>query len=334
MAILYLTEAGTSLKKEGYLLKITKNGVDIAKTSLEKLEAVVLFSGAHITSPVMIELLKREIPLTYLSSKGEFYGRLESTSGINIERQILQFQRSQDKSFCLEMSKKLILAKVKNGVVVLKRFNRNKKISGVDEKIREIQNVYVSIEKAENLETLMGIEGSIAKQYFSILGEIVPDEFKFLKRSKQPPKDPFNSLLGFTYTLMLYEIYSTLVSKGLHPYIGVMHKIKKGHPALASDLIEEWRSSFCDSFVISIISNKIINKEDFVFDEKSGGVYLNEEKRKIFIKKFEERMKASFSYITNDNTSNVRDAILHQVNLLVKSIENNDVNAYRSMIIR
>ena len=334
MRILYLTEAGTTLKKDGYLLKITKNGKEISQTSLEKLDAVVLFSGTHVTSPVTMELLKREIPLTYLSSKGEFFGRLESTSGINIERQMLQFQRSQDESFCLNMAKNIILAKLKNSVVILRRYSRDKGLSEVERLIEEISHSYYSIEISPNLKNLLGIEGANAKKYFSALGKMVPDAFAFSKRSRQPPKDAFNSLLGFSYTLMLYEIYTVLASKGLHPYIGIIHKVKKGHPALASDFIEEWRSSFCDSFVMSIVANKIIEEQDFTQDQVSGGVYLNNDKRKVFIRKFEERMRKNFSYVNQNNGNTVRETIAYQVNLLVKAIENKEPNNYKPIIIR
>ena len=84
----------------------------------------------------------------------------------------------------------------------------------------------------------MGYEGIISRTYFSALGGIVPEDFKFEKRSKMPPRDPFNSMLSLGYSMLFNEILSDLIAVGLHPYVGFMHKIAKGHPVLASDLID------------------------------------------------------------------------------------------------
>jgi len=89
----------------------------------------------------------------------------------------------------------------------------------------------------------MGIEGAASSRYFSALRTLLEDEWGFEKRQKQPPPDPVNSLLSYGYTLLFYNIYAMVRMHGLHPYIGFLHKLRDGHPALVSDIQEEFRAT-------------------------------------------------------------------------------------------
>ena len=51
---------------------------------------------------------------------------------------------------------------------------------------------------------------AIAKHYFRALGHLVPDEFAFTKRTRRPPLDPFNTMLSFGYTLLMYDLYTAV----------------------------------------------------------------------------------------------------------------------------
>lgn len=336
MASLYLTEEGTHLTLKDNRIVIKKSSETLKEVSLEKVDNIVLIGNISITSPLSIELLEREIPVNWLSSTGKFYGRLEPTTRVNIARQREQFRCSDDNNFSLELAKTFIVGKVKNCQVVLRRYNRNFEYEDVQENIEELKRYIIKISEAETIEQLLGYEGNSAKLYFNSLGKMVRDEFKFNKRTRRPPKDKFNCLLSLGYTLLLYEIYTAIINKGLHPYCSFLHKIRNGHPALASDLIEEWRPTIVDSLVMNLVQTKIITPDHFLpQDETTGGVFLTKEGLKIFIKKFEDRLKQLNSYLTYvDYPLSFRESLQFQVGALVKSIEEKDTNIYRAVLIR
>lgn len=336
MASLYLTEEGTHLTLKDNRIVIKKSSETLKEVSLEKVDNIVLIGNISITSPLSIELLEREIPVNWLSSTGKFYGRLEPTTRVNIARQREQFRCSDNKDFLLELAKTFIAGKVKNCQVVLRRYNRNFEYEDVQENIEELKRYIIKISEAETIEQLLGYEGNSAKLYFNSLGKMVRDEFKFNKRTRRPPKDKFNCLLSLGYTLLLYEIYTAIINKGLHPYCSFLHKIRNGHPALASDLIEEWRPTIVDSLVMNLVQTKIITPDHFLpQDETTGGVFLTKEGLKIFIKKFEDRLKQLNSYLTYvDYPLSFRESLQFQVGALVKSIEEKDTNIYRAVLIR
>jgi CRISPR-associated protein Cas1 len=336
MATLYLTEEGSSLHLKENRLQIKKTNDTLKEISIEKIDNIVLMGRCHITSPLATELLEREIPVSWLSNTGKFFGRLEPTTSVNIERQREQFRKSDDEQFSLNLSKSFIIAKIKNCQVVLRRYNRNFNYQEASDNIEELKRYVLKVENAQNVEELLGYEGNASKIYFKSLGMMVRDEFKFKGRTKQPPKDKFNSLLSFGYTLLLYEIYTAISNKGLHPYCSFLHKIRRGHPALCSDLIEEWRPVIVDSLVMNLVQNGSINSEDFLLpDETTGGIYLTREGSKIFINKFETRLKQENSYLTYvDYPLSFRESLQFQVGSLVKAIENNDSSIYRPILIR
>jgi CRISPR-associated protein Cas1 len=332
--ILYLSEPGSVLRKKGGRYIVELNDKRIGEIPAEKLEAVVLFSGTHITSPCMVSLFEMGIPVTWLSSRGKFFGRAELTGHVNIERQREQFRRSEDEEFCLGLAKKFINAKIRNSLVLLRRYNRNLEMDAVDSIINEIQKNLSGIDTATSMSVLSGVEGYTSRLYFQALSEMIRGEFKFKGRTRQPPKDPFNSLLSFGYTLLMYEIYTAIVNRRLHPYMGFLHRMRRGHPALASDLMEEWRAVLVDTLVLSQVQRGSINWEDFDVDAEEGGVYLRKGASREFIKKFEERLRTENKYVAEQNPISFRDAIDHQVLMLVKSIEESDPGLYKPVIVR
>jgi CRISPR-associated protein Cas1 len=335
MTILYLTEEGSFLEKRDNRVRVRKTETTLKELAIEKIEGIVLVGRTHITTPLMHELMEREIPLTWLSDTGKFFGRLEPTTTINIQRQREQFRRADDEIFAFELAKSFITAKIRNCRVLLNRYNRDRKIERVQEIQNELKDWILKACKADNHSQLLGYEGNASRLYFEALSYLVPVGFKFKGRSKQPPTDPFNSLLSFGYTLLLYEIYTAIASKGLHPYAGFMHQIRRGHPALASDLIEEWRPVIVDSLVLNLIGNRIINEEDFRPPAENGGVYLNRYASKIFISKFEQRIRSTNSYLDYvDYPLSFRESLQLQAGSLVKAIENDDPTIYRPVNIK
>ena len=337
MRILYITEPGSFItqKDNKLIVKKDKDAV-ILSIGLEQIEAIIIIGNAHLTTGLTTSLLEREISVTWLSSTGKFFGRLEPTTGHNIERIIQQFDAFKNKEFRLEISKKWISAKVKNSIVVLRRYNRTRDSLDVSNNLEQIEKLLPLINRTNEIDEIMGYEGTISRIYYESLSLLLPEEFKFKGRSKRPPKDPFNSLISFGYTLLLYELFAILSSKSLQPYLGLMHQPRRGHPALASDLMEEWRSVIVDSLAMKLITTNQIKISDFHEpDIENGGVYLNRDSSKAFIQQFEQRSRTENKYSSLvDYPVTYRESLTLQVGSLIKAIEKNDTSIYRPIQLR
>lgn len=332
MSYLYISENGTTLGiNGGYFVATHKDGME-HKIPKETLESVSLFGDISITTPCIQELLRRGIPVSYFSSKGAYFGRLESTSNKDIKRLKKQVYLTDNKEFSLEFSKKIICAKINNQLTILKRYSK-KDIDSIKEEMSQLKNSLHKVKNVSNDEELIGYEGIAAKNYFSALSKIINDDFKFKGRNRMPPKDPFNSMLSFGYTLLMYEIFGEIENRGLTPYSGFLHKDNERHPTLASDLMEEWRPVIVDSTVLSLIQGNEISVEDFVRNEQNGGVYLTNNGMKIFLKKYENKLRKEVRYIENQ-TMSYRRCLWYQVNELTKMVNETDIDRYNPIYIR
>lgn len=259
----------------------------VATEPIETVEGIVLKESSLISSKTIAQLLKRNVPITYIDHSGKYLGGFTNHK-IDIEKQVNQFRCKEDNLFCLDFTKKIITSKIKNQIVILRRYDKSKQddikdiISSLNKYISEIQN-------CTSINEILGFEGTSAKLYFSGLSKLVHDDFCFDKRSKRPPKDPFNALISYGYSLLYNEVVLALNQVGLNSHAGFIHQNKLGHAALASDLMEQWRGPIVDSLVMKLINNNLVSISDFTLNESTGGYYLSRNANNAFIKYYEEK---------------------------------------------
>lgn len=332
MSSLYVNESGAVISIDGgYFCVTRKNGL-VRKLPRELLESITIFGNSSITTPCLQECLRRGVQVHYFSGKGAYYGKLISTRQVNgarLREQILAFENSD---FCLSLAKKIAAAKIRNQIVLLRRYQRGRETS-VDDCVHGMKRLEERVERTENTEELMGVEGAAARSYFLGLSRLVRPEFSFSGRNRQPPRDPFNAMLSLGYTLLLYEIYAEIESRGMTPYIGFYHRIHSGHPCLASDLMEEWRAMVVDAVVMSLVQGNEIQAEQFEPDEETGGVLLRPDGMKIFIQKMERKFESTVRYLDNADCS-LRRCFYKQTSALAKAIEQRDTSLYQPVLIR
>ena len=299
MSRIYLTERGAKLEKNGGYYVISRENEKIVQIPIETIEGITLINNTHMTSAVAMDCLQRNIPVNYLSSTRKYLGTMNSIKYVNILKEQEQFRVYEDMDFRMALAKRIIFGKIYNQSIILKRYNRNRNNKKVEEVIKQINYEAEHLHCTQNIEEIMGYEGHIAALYFGGLGQLVDEKFQFSKRSKQPPKDKFNVMLSFVYTLLFYEFYNALIEVGLNPYIGCIHALKNGHAALVSDLMEPWRPAVTDTLCLAMISRGEMRSDYFETEEINGGVYLNRIGRKVFLQKYEEKMKNTNKYFVN-----------------------------------
>lgn len=331
MSFVYITEENAKLQKKGGRYVVGRNLEAIMEIPEEILEGLVLIGRVQVSSEAIVSLLENGVPVTWLSHTGKYYGRLASTCHVDVFRQQKQIQL-QKSPFFLLLGKKCIEAKAHNQLTILRRYNRRTYSSKIEFAIKHILAVRSHINTAEDSEQLMGFEGIIAREYFAALGRLMPEGFEFSKRSKRPPLDPFNSMLSFGYTLLMYEIYTAIENAGLNPYFGYLHALKNNHPALASDLMEEWRAVIVDSMVLGLLHHNEIKAEHFYTKEGVNGIYLTREGRRIFLRAFEKRMRQENKYM--DVNLSFRKSIMHQAGLFAQAMMAENPDIYKPLRVR
>ena len=124
MSFAYITEEGAYIKKRGGVFVVGRNQEVVMEIPEETLEGLTLIDGVQVSSRAIVELLQLGIPVTWLSSRGAFFGRLESTQHVHVFRQAKQIEL-RESPFYLAMGKRCIAAKTHNQLTLLRRLNRS-----------------------------------------------------------------------------------------------------------------------------------------------------------------------------------------------------------------
>ena len=334
MSYLYVNEQGAQIGISGNRIEVRQKDGMLRSIPAETLEVIQVFGNVSVTTQCLAFCLQRGISVIYYSNTGRYYGRLISPSHVNVQRQRIQASINSDHAFCHGFSKIIIDAKVRNQVVIVRRYARRRE-RNVDPAINEMKQILKHIPKSKNISQLMGYEGIAARIYFQALGKLIIPEFSFSRRSRRPPEDAFNSMISLGYSILFNEIYGKIEAKGLNPYFGIMHSDKDNHPALASDLMEEWRAVIVDSLALSLANGHEIDIQDFYRNEGEPGIYLTSKAFKSFVKKFDNKLRTNNKYLSYvDGEVNFRRALDLQIGNFVHAIEEKNPELYKPVIIR
>ncbi len=172
--------------------------------------------------------------------------------------------------------------------------------------------------KASSAEKLLGIEGAAADLYFGRLDSLLKgdEEFSFQSRNRRSPKDPVNAVLSHLYAVLAKEMFVTLLAVCFDPYLGFYHRPRYGRPALALDMMEEFRPVIADSTAIYLFNNRELSERDFI--KTSIGVTMTPKAKKRIIQGYERRMETEISHPLFGYTVSYRRIFEVQARLLAR----------------
>ncbi len=285
---LYITTEGSYLHKERETLVIDIEGKKAHQLPLHAIEHIICFGHIMVSPALMGMCGERGVGLSFFTEYGKFQARLQGRERGNVLLRRSQY-RAADKSPHI-LARLVIASKIMNARQTLLRHQRNHGQSeGIAQVIGSLSISLRRLEHTENLEKIRGLEGEAAACYFSVFDQlIIVEGFEFKGRVKYPPRDPVNAMLSFAYTLLTYEVASSLQGVGLDPYVGCLHRDRPGRVSLALDILEEMRSWWCDRFVLTLMNRKQMQLDDFVL-EGSGAVRMRDKAKKRFLTEWQKR---------------------------------------------
>ena len=266
---------------------------------LEAVDAVVVMGGAQITTQALDACAQRGIRVTALQMSGAIRFVVNGPTGGNVHLRTAQFGAAIDDTQSLALAKAIVAAKLQSSSRVVSRWARDElnpveaqQLAARSEQIRER---IARLADADTADHVRGIEGDAARIYFRAVGLAVgSSELKFSGRTRQPPRDPVNALLGFCYAMVVTECIGAAESVGLDFQVGFFHRPRSGRPSLALDLAEEFRA-LTDRFVVALVRRRQVNAEDFNHTP-GGGVYLSDNGRARLVEAWEEHKETEIRH--------------------------------------
>lgn len=300
---LFITTDGCYLRKDGETVLVMNGKETKLRMPIHNISGIVCLARCHC-SPALLGLCGRKgVAISFLSSSGRFLARLQGPVSGNVLLRTRQYKCGEDLSLAVEAARPMVAAKIFNCRASLQRAVRDHYDQAVPEQlersITRMASYLREVKEESDLERLRGLEGYASRLYFQAFNHLIVAQregFVFCSRNRRPPLDRVNALLSFVYTLLLHDVISALESVGLDPAVGFLHRVRPGRPSLALDLMEEFRPSFADRLVLSLINLKQILPADFS-QLASGGVLLTEEGRKKVITAYQKRKQDELQHL-------------------------------------
>ncbi|NLY00656.1 MAG: CRISPR-associated endonuclease Cas1 [Rhodopirellula sp.] len=268
MTIIAINEQGTTVRAEGEMLLVVREGHTIKKLRLAEVDQLLLFGRVELSSGAVALLARRQVDVVFLTLRGSYRARLVTRGSKNVVLRLTQMRRAGEGEFALRVARAIVVGKVGHQRQILLRAQRRLCSEDIAEAVGQMRWLIQRAEREPDLDALRGLEGQAAAIYFRHFGRLIrSEEFSFSRRTRRPPRDPVNAGLSFGYALLTSLTETEVLQCGLDPMVGFFHQPAYGRPSLVLDIIEEFRP-LVDGLVLSLLNRRQLGPRDF--QELSG----------------------------------------------------------------
>lgn len=267
----------------------------LLRVPLHHLSGIVVFGHSLVSPGLMHRCADDGRALVWLDSHGRFKARLDGPVSGNVLLRRDQMLAAEDPARCLALARCCVAGKIHNCRQTVLRSARD--LGGeagarLKQTAATLAGILPKLPLAGETDQVRGWEGHAAAAYFASLSDMLRPEtgFAFEKRTRRPPRDPFNALLSFLYTISGVDCRSAVESAGLDPQVGFLHVLRPGRPALALDLAEELRPLLADRLALTLINRRQITPDDFE-TRPGGAVLMTAEARRTLLAAYQERKR-------------------------------------------
>jgi len=346
---LYLTTHGTFVNRDHLTLQVEvpvypadlppdertrDKATDWRKVSIpiHHLESLCAFGPVIVTPPALDLCWEHGVAVHFLSEWGYLQARLTGVADTSVTLRRVQFRAADVPARCAAIARAIIAGKLQNSRNSILRAAREadepaektKLDTVADALARQIQDLgrwtAEQLAAPGALDTLRGAEGMAAQTYFSVFTCLLKqqrDDFAFNTRNRRPPRDRINCLLSFLYALVRHDCLAALTTAGLDPFVGFLHAERPNRPALALDLMEEFRPWLADRLAITLINRQQVGPDDFKVRE-GGAVEFTEAGRKRVIQAYQTRKQETLQHPLLDQQLRVGQLPFVQARILAR----------------
>jgi CRISPR-associated protein Cas1 len=289
MNTLFVQTQGSYLSLDHETIQVKVDGERKMQIPMHHIGGIVLF-GNVMMSPFLVHRCAADgRHIILCDANGRFQARIVGPTSGNVFLRRAQYEASDNYEVKLDMACSFVEGKIRGARHVTQRAYRDYKDAELKKVADDIGNLVPRLYEASTVDEVRGIEGAAASQYFKVFSKMLRNpDVTFSGRTRRPPRDPVNAVLSFVYSMLTRDCISAIECVGLDPQVGFLHELRPGRPALALDLMEEFRHSFADRIALSLFNRSQLKESDF--NERPGGaVLLDDEGRKTVVVAYQER---------------------------------------------
>ncbi|MGL4941815.1 MAG: type I-MYXAN CRISPR-associated endonuclease Cas1 [Thermoguttaceae bacterium] len=304
-SMVHVLTAGTQIGKSGETFVLTSTDLPTRSIPVANVDGFVIDGFSQITTQALQLCAVNDIAVHWLNSSGSYMGSFSAGTG-PVQRRIRQYNALGDDALRLRLTRRLVHAKIEQTLRYVLRCVRSESDSEglrndktVRRAVTQIRSYLKATARVDNIESLRGLEGATAKEYFKLLPKLlrdeVPPEMIPRGRSRRPPKDRFNAVLSYLYSLLYTNVLQSIMSVGLEPAFGFFHTPRSSAPPLVLDLMELFRLILADIPLIGSVNRKQwdIHTDFEIVGEK---VWLSREGKRKAIELYQRRLQDTWKH--------------------------------------
>lgn len=308
---------------------------------IHNIESICVFGPSAISPPALNLCWEHGVAVNFLSEHGHLQARLVGVPDTSVTLRHAQFRAADDPVRCALVARNIIAGKLQNARNSLLRAARESGIPDLKSEIstatdalarliNDLGRFEIPTDKAQItspkalMDTLRGIEGMGTAIYFAAFNGLLKQQreaFAFAARTHRPPRDRINCLLSFIYALLGHDCIAALTAIGLDPFVGFLHVERPNRPALALDLMEEFRPWLADRLAVTLINRQQIAPHDFNIRE-GGAVELTDAARKCVITAWQQRKQERLFHPLLDREFRIGQLPFVQARILARHLRN------------
>lgn len=328
--VLYVARQGGRIRiRSGRVIVESSDKEQLLSIPTNTITQVLCFGSVGFSAGAREWAMRSDVPVLFLSRRGNYQGQLFS-KGSKRRSSRLRSQVTLAAETSLSIARELVRGKLNKQAVLLRHFTRDTNAEVLAPAVKEIRTYAGMLGDAESVNELMGLEGAAARSYFAAWRSLLPPELNFTGRNRKPPMDVINAALGYAYAVLLGECVSAVMAAGLEPSIGCLHTDSRAKPALALDLMEEFRPTIVDQVVVQYARAKVLRPEHGTEIQNSPGVHLTKAGKAALMDVYERRMLTTVKALP-DFKGSWRRHLYRQAQRLGKAIVTNDPGAYTGL---
>lgn len=271
---LIIDRRDTRLSLDGKALRIDQPAKPFQRIPLGLLGQVVIHGNAQAGCEVWRALAERNIPVLLLATRGDQTCWLGA--GLTPSLAARRRQHLASPAQRLLLARRIVGGKIAGYLRLTAALAENhhqhfadlgRNVQGLPDLATRLRQSLARLEHADQIDTLMGVEGAAANAWFDHLAEHMPPHWAFNGRNRRPPRDPVNALLSLTYTLVASELRRAVHAHGLDPALGFLHQPYPGRESMVLDLLEPLRAS-ADAFALQCLER--LTPDHFHTDPQQG----------------------------------------------------------------
>lgn len=320
--VVHVVSPRSSIRRSAETLVVDNPEVEKTRFPINQVSAVVIHGNAQITTQALHLCAAAQVPIHWISGGGRYLAGLAPGPG-GVQRRLRQYHALADPGRCLRLTRRLALARIEGQLRYLLRATRGAppreaELAGDLDLLRDRLR---AVAHAEGVDAVRGHEGAAARIYFGRLSELlsptVGPELRPNGRSRRPPRDRFNALLSFGYSLLHRSVLEAILIVGLEPAFGFFHTPRSAAHPLALDLMELFRVPIWDMTVIGSLNRRHWDpRADFAVTRDH--VWLSETGRRKAIALYESRLADTWKHPVTDYSLSYARTIELEVRLLEK----------------